>query len=252
MRKCITAASILLVVASISFGTPIPNGSFTTCTEVGPGSCDFGTANSLFLPTGNTQLDGWTVTSGGVKWVREYGAGDAINGWDTSAVSNGDGLINSIHLNTTTGDVVSSGAMAYDLSTLGLVDGQLYSLQFLMSGAPAGAVAGAGGANNYGEVFLNVQVSNGLPGPYVYSYQSDNSKTQMHWQVNLYNFVYEADPGFHTLSFQSTTTGSSFGPAIDGIAVIDRDTGVPEPGTLSMLLGAGLLLGGFALKRRKS
>lgn len=251
MRKCITAASILLVAASISFGTPIPNGSFTECTPAVAGACDFGTANSIFLPTGDTQLDGWTVTSGGVKWVRSYGPGDAINGWDTSAVSNGDGLSNSIHLNTTTDSVVSSGAMAYDLSSLGLVDGQLYSIQFLMSGAPAGVTPGSDGTYGYGQVFMNVQVSNGLPGIYSYSYQSDNLKTQMHWELNLYNFVYDSAPGFHTLSFQSATTGSSFGPALDGIAVVDQDQGVPEPGTLSMLLGAGLLLGGFALKRRK-
>ncbi len=253
MKKFITVVSILLVVAAVSFGTPIPNGSFTDCTPTASNNCVFAdTENSKFLLTGDTSLDGWTVTSGGVKWVRSWAAtpSGAANGWDTSATSNGDGLTNSIHLNTTTDNVVSSGAMAYDLSSLGLVNGQLYSIQFLMSGAPAGAVLGTGGDHNYGEVFMNVQVSNGLPGPYAYSYQSDSSKTQMHWELNLYNFVYDSAAGFHTLSFQSTTTGSSFGPALDGIAVVDR--GVPEPGTLSMLLGAGLLLGGFFLKSRRS
>jgi hypothetical protein len=250
MKKCITTVSIFLVVAAISFGTPIPNGSFTTCVPTSPGSCDFGAANSIFLPSGDTELTGWTVTSGGVKWVRSWDSGAGVNGWDTSATSNGDGLTNSIHLNTTTGGVPSAGAMAYDLSTLGLVNGNSYSIRFLMSGAPAGIAPGTDGTYGYGQVFMNVQVSNGLPGPYSYSYQSDNSKTQMHWAVELYNFVYDSAPGFHTLSFQSATTGSSFGPALDGISVVDQ--GIPEPGTLSMLLGAGLLLGGFALKRWRS
>jgi len=253
MKKCFAAGLILLVVAAISFGTPIPNGSFTVCTPASPGSCDFGAANSIGLLSGDTQLDGWTVTSGGVRWVRSWDAGAGINGWDTSATSNGDGLANSVHLNTTTGGVPSAGAIAYDLSLagLGLVDGGLYKIQFLMSGAPGGVKPlGAGGTYGYGQVFMNVQVSNGLPGPYAYSYQADNSKTQMHWELDYYSFVYDSAVGNHTLTFQSATTGESFGPGIDGIEVVDET--VPEPGTLSMLLGAGLLLGGFALKRRSS
>lgn len=250
MKKSFAVGSILLVVAAIAFGTPIPNGSFTVCTAGALETCDFGTLNSLFLPTGNTQLTGWTVASGGVRWVREDGPGPGeISGWDTSVASNGDGLINSIHLNTTTNNVPSAGTISYDLASagLGLVDGMDYRIQFRMSGAPAGLRVGAPGG--FGQVFMNVQVSNGSPNPYVYSYLANNLNTQMNWALDYYSFRYDARAGFHTLTFQSNTTGESFGPAIDGIEVVD--SGVPEPGTFSMLLGAGLLLGGF-LKRRRS
>ena len=58
MKKYITVVSILLVVAAVSFGTPIPNGSFTACTPNASNNCVFAdTENSKFLLTGDTSLD---------------------------------------------------------------------------------------------------------------------------------------------------------------------------------------------------
>lgn len=153
-----------LVVSNPSFETGPAPGSFIT------------------LPTGNTQITGWTVGGGGIDYIGTL--------W-----SHKDGS-RSIDLNA-----LSAGSISKTFST---VVNTTYTVSFWMAGHPGGV---------QGTKTLQVW-RNGVQSSNTFSHSTvGKSYSNMGW--TKWSHTFKATTTSTTLTFKSTTSGS-YGPALDG------------------------------------
>lgn len=187
----------LTLIAPSTQAANFTNGSF----ELGldPGSV-------LPLPTGSTDLTGWTVTSGTIDYTGL-----------TWQASNGS---RSLDL---------SGAGAGQIGqTFDTILGTTYQVLFDLAGNPAG---------NPVEKLLRVAATGGTAQDYSFD-TTGKSVTAMGWQTVAYNFT--ATSPSTTLLFTSLTD-TAFGPALDNVRVsTDGLTPVPTPALLPGLIGMGI------------
>ena len=207
------AAAVLAMVWIV--GTPAPaqanlvtNGSFEEGTNKP-------TSNFTTLSAGNTDITGWTVTSGSVDWIRTY--------WTAQQGSY------SLDLSGNSAGTIAATSFA-------TTSGNWYEVDFWMSANPDSGL---------GQKDLQVAVS-GIPSTENFSYTvtSANSLTNMLWALKSMNF--QAQSSSTTLSFISLTN-SAWGPALDNVSVEELyggGAGIPEPVTM-----AGLVLGLGGLAR---
>lgn len=232
MKKDRIAAILVALVALVAVtasATPIAiaNPSFETCP-----SCSVSTNGFALLGTGNTDLTGWTVVSGDIEWSTPY---TPTSGWNA-----GD-LNHSLDLNGTTAGAIQQIGFSLTPGT--------YDMSFLMSGGPGGGER---------DVVLLVQVKSGVnieqQQLFTYHVGASNTRENMLWEQKNWTFVLTGTADTLVIAsqeFGSGGSGTGFGPALDMITLDLRDEGVPEPGTLSMFLGAGLL-GVIAVVRRRN
>jgi hypothetical protein len=219
--RSIVMLLVVAAMASLASATPITNGTFE-CT-----SCALNISRYALLPNNNTDITGWTVADG-VVWVAEY---NGTAGWQSA-----DSLGSVVGLNSSEGGSPVWGSVSQTIS--GLTPSTLYTLFYSLSASPGGKTASGGGLNDWGYKQLNVQVA-GTPADIVtYNYQSSNSAANMNWELHSYQFTTGAAQTSALLTFQSATTGSFFGAAVDNVYF--QEGGVPEPGTFSLMIGAGL------------
>ena len=229
----------MLVVLSAVFGlapafaTPIAiaNASFEACpTCVNPGG------GFTAIPTSSTAMTGWTVVSGDLDWAWPY---TGATGWVSQ-----DGE-HSLDLNGTTNGTIQQLGFSLTPGT--------YTLNFWMSAAPGGVPP------SERTVGMTVQFKDGVnimdQQSFLYTVGPTNSRGNMLWQLKSWTFTLAGNAD--TLVIASNEYGSlgnptPFGPAIDNISLNRQDEGVPEPGTLSMFVGAGLVAAAALVRRRRS
>lgn len=224
--------SMILVMAAVAlamsaFATPITNQTLACPTCVVDSGADF----SEQLVNGSTALTGWTVGGTAIVWVREW---NGTNGWQSA-----DGLGSVVGLNTVVAGADTWGSVSQTI--LGLTPSTTYTLFYSLSAAPGGqlsAYTAGQGAYGYGSRWVNIQVGGEAPQNVQYSYYGDNSSADMNWEQHLYQFTTGPNDTEAILTFQSASTGIRFGAAIDDVYF--QEGGVPEPGTLSLMIGAGL------------
>jgi choice-of-anchor C domain-containing protein len=203
----VSAALIAACAAGSASAQIVQNGSFEN-PAISP--------TPFLVSPGQTTIDNWSVTSGSVDLIDGY--------WQAH-----------------------SGAQSIDLSgnepgtltqTISLDTGKLYLLTFWVSGNPDGPpdlkTFDFSVTNTTPMTVANVNFTVVSP---------PQSRANMNWQERDWLFI--ANDGPHTLTFQSTTPGP-YGPALDDVGV----TLVPEPETYAMLL-AGMGFIGFVARRRR-
>lgn len=208
---------MVFAIATIVSATPITNSTFDcpTCTVPRP-------PGYVYLPNVNTGITGWTIGGLGVNYVGEW---NGTNGWQSV-----DGYGSVIGLNVvdpTTGNP-DWGSVSQTLT--GLTPSTTYTLFYYLSAAPGGKA----------DVFkqINVQVA-GTPAEIVtYYYQPSNSAANMNWEQHAYQFTTGAAQTDALLTFQSASSGTYWGAALDNVYY--QEGNIPEPGTFSLLVGAGL------------
>jgi choice-of-anchor C domain-containing protein len=194
-------ASIAFAGGTLAAFTGLTNGGFETGPYVDNGS------GFQQLDAPNTNIDGWTVGTGSVDWVRTY--------WLA-----GEGEMS----------IDMSGADAGTLSqTFDTTIGNTYTVAFLLSGNPAGGPP---------VKTLEVSATGGATGLYTHD-TTGTDLTTMTWVPQTYEFF--ATTSSTTLTFASATSGA-FGPAIDAV-VVTEDAAVKDDckngGWQSMLDTAG-------------
>lgn len=228
MQKLMCSLVVLMLCAGILGATPVlTNGSFENCT----GTCTISPPPAyLTLLNGDSRLDGWTVTTGNVDWMKNL---QPTYGWVAA-----DGLF-SVDLNgTAVGQTLPQAGFLKQTVTADYA-GQLLTLGFYMSGNP-GRPAGQS------TVFMDVRIGNSILQNY--SYSTANTAANMQWVQYFYNFSAPGtsfDITFLSLEDGSPGVGTPYGPAIDGITLTEA---IPEPASM-VLLGGGLLA--LALVRRR-
>ncbi len=164
------------------------------------------------LPSGSTQIVGWTIGGNGIDYLREpkhlaYGAGQY-----------------SVDLAAQTPGTLST--------TFSTVTGNQYLLEFYAYGSSSGGdfsgLVSAGTLNN--QLFT----------PANYFSPSSASYT-------AYNYLFSATSSTTTLFFDVASSPTGFGPVIDNISVTAAV--VPLPPTL-LLLFSGILSLGFFRKKK--
>lgn len=199
-----------LLAALAVFATPanaqnlVFNGSFEQAT-VNPGG------SFLTLGTGDTSINGWTVSAGSIDYIGGYWpAQDGVRSVDLAG--------NSL------------GTISQSVATTAL---QFYTVSFWASRNPDGGLPLRTGTISFG----------GQTMPF--SYSSSNSLGNMNWQQYTYTF---AAVGASTLlSFAAdASAGCCWGPALDNVSMI---AAIPEPEVWAMLLfGFGAI--GLQMRRR--
>ena len=202
-------ALLVALVGLESQASLIVNGSFedgTNAPVVG-----FRTLNAV-----NTDLTGWTVTSGSIDWIGDYWqAADGDRSIDLGG--NGDGTIASTSFAT--------------------IVGQQYELSFAMAGNP-----------DNGPIVktLEVDVASLVDQTFTFD-TTDTSRSDMGWVTKT--LVFTATSTTTTLSFENKTD-TAWGVALDDVEV----NAIPEPATLAVwtaFAGIGAIAAGRR-KRRKS
>lgn len=204
MKHIIAALALGLLVGGAAQAATIANGGF----ETGPTPGGFTTLNS-----GNTAVNGWTVTSGSIDYIGSY--------WTASEGSR------SLDMSGTT-----AGAISTTISDL--VAGRSYTLFFDLAGNPAG-----------GPAIKTLMVSvDALMQSFTFT---TTGKTQgaMGWLTQSLGFVATAPTA--TLTFTSQTA-TAYGPALDNVRIETAAVPLPAGGLLFVSALAGLA----ALRRRKT
>lgn len=222
MRNLALVASLALSASTLALpAAPLAavfaNGSFETVT--GGSNPAAGTFVELF--SGNTDMTGWTVTSGNVDLVNtSYFAPDFVAS---------DGR-NSVDLNGST-----IGAIAQTFDT---VAGAKYRVTFDLNTNPYDGNSSA---------LKTVLVSAGADsGVFSYSNALHPVGAGGPWQSHVFDFT--ATGASTTLTFQSTTNNCCYGAELDNVAL--GVAGVPEPAMWAMMM-AGFGLMGLTLRRRQ-
>jgi choice-of-anchor C domain-containing protein len=210
MKMRLLAAAAALSLSGTAQAAILVNGSF----EDGVGQPLPG--EFVNLPSGSTNIAGWTVGNGGIDWID--------NGyWEAS-----DGQ-RSLDLSGTAAGSISQ--------TFATIAGVLYTVTFDLAGNPDGP----------DETKVEITSVNGQPFQefFFFDVGPGNTRQNMGWETKSFSFT--ANSNLTTLSFGSATQ-SAFGPALDNVSI----AAVPEPGTwLMMIVGFGLL-GGMLRGRRRA
>ena len=193
-------ALFLFLTVGTSSAVPFQNGSFETGTTSGP---------FVQVNVGDPNITGWAVIAGSVDYINTL--------WTAQ-----DGT-RSIDLNS---NVAGTIAQTFDT-----IAGHTYQVEFWLSGNPAGPPTIKTAA---------VDATGNISQQFTFDVFAGQTLTNMGWEQNFYNFT--AQGPSTSLTFASLISGS-FGPALDDVSITDTFTppvGVPEPGTMMLLL-AGLV-----------
>jgi choice-of-anchor C domain-containing protein len=211
MKTIIVVIAVALMVAASSVamaaGNLLTNGSFEDGNY--QGDYNFQTIYS----TDAQPITGWTVTSGSVDWINYYWqAADGHRSLDMNGLG-----------------------PATIQQTFAVSPNSTYEVSFALAGNPDGGPT--------------VKALLGIAGGSTQEFDFDvtgASKGQMNWTQESFLFQSSAS-NLATLTFQSITPNSPYGPALDNVAV----TAVPEPGSI---LAACTVLGpvGFVFRRRRA
>lgn len=211
MRLSVIAAAVLLS------GTAVPaaaagfvNGGFEA------GTCGAPAGSFATVAPGNSCITGWTVDSGSIDWINGY--------WQAH-----DGT----HSVDLAGNQPGSISQLFDTVT-----GQLYSVDYWLSGNPDGGdplkwgvISAVNGGMIASATFLGLQGVN-------------------HGSMNYskWNFQFTATGNTTKLTFKSDPSEGFYGAVLDSVAV----SAVPEPSTWAMLLLGFFGLGGLLRRQRKT
>lgn len=260
----------LICVGSV-FGAAFTNGSFTCPGQAGafPLGCNFAEPPRYqYIPTGGAQgsvIPGWSIGGDGIVWGAEYNSTTGV-GWNTT-IAPGDGLHYTVGLQGYNGTSWTVGGIS---QVFDITPGHSYVMSWLTSGAPS--AFNDGRLSVFGAVRLDLSAS--IPtDPRVFRYTfgaGGNTGANMHWSTGdgCANPLSPTCYGVAFVAGASTTASVSFlsleyttvsgtniplagGIVLDGVTLTDVTNPVPEPGTLSMMLGFGLVGLGWAFRRRK-
>jgi len=255
MRNMLRFLAVAILCVGIAGATGFTNGSFScagdsasdpmTCISSMTGAIPWNIPTGQYwqyLPQGSTDIMGWTVGVGGINWNYEY---DPSNNKGMETTVSGDGGHYSIALQSNpTGSTWAQGIISQTFDT---EPGVTYKLTYLYSIAPSAVAAGKTG------VYATVRAEALAPQTIAYmmvDHPGYVGKSDLDWAVGYYTWTSAGTTT--TIAFQSNelTEEPIGGILLDGL-VFERDD-VPEPGTLSMLLGAGLLGLGALIRRKRA
>jgi choice-of-anchor C domain-containing protein len=212
MLKKLALAVLLGMAASGAHAAAFVNGGFES-NSCGVPSGSFGT-----LGTGSNCITGWTVSSGSIDLINGY--------WEAQEGTHSVDLAGN-----------SPGSISQTFDT---IIGQLYSVDYFLSGNPDGGdIAKLGVVSAIDGGIVQSATFLGLQG---------TSRQDMNYIG--YNFTFTATGAATTLSFASDTSEGAFGAALDAVSV----SAVPEPTTWAMMLG-GFGMVGYSMRaarRRKT
>jgi hypothetical protein len=232
----ILAGAVALLFAGSLAATPvISNGSFESCTAGAGHDCS-AAVNILFgvtapAPVGSAdQLTDWTITTGNMNWILDPG------GWQAAAGARSLDMNGSVQ--GTIGQTVAGG-----------IAGQSIRIVFDMSGN----FFGAGTLPDPKTLMVKV-IQGGYLFQEVFAYPHTagcqvTGVSDMCWVEKATSWFSLPVSGAFEINILSTDPDTPFGPALDNVRI--QDSGVPEPGTLSMFLGVGLVGLAAALRRKR-
>jgi len=200
----VATAALVVTGATAAAAAAFINGDFESCT-----GCVLNPRGFDLLAGGSSQLTGWTVVGGhpnrAVDYVGHYWMPES--GSDSLALSGAGG----------------SGVS----QTFSTIVGEKYDVKFYISGAPNPTV----------HPIKTIAVTAGSAPTMDYNFNaSNNSLTNMGWQVENYDFT--ATSTSTTLSFVNDPergagpAGQPYRLALDNVSV----TAVPEPATWAMMI----------------
>jgi len=187
------AFSCALAQSALAAGNLFTNPSF----ETGPTFVPAAPGDFMQLDPGNS-LTGWTITGGGVDWIRGY--------WQTA-----DGSFSLDLNNLTPGGVEQSVATQI---------GKIYQVTFALAANPNGDPPAI--------KTMHVLV-NGTPTNFQFD-KTGHNFASMGWQDQTFQFT--ATSPSTAIRFESTTTGTPAANALDNARIIE----VPEPAATGISL----------------